>query len=194
LLLPINIKSDYKLALYYLFSELLILPHYNQQTLKMYTKLIVALSIPLVFGLFQCNSKKISQDESFEEPEAPVVTVTPKVVEKKDTFNSGEPVSAKIYMERTDYKTLALQHGIKNYMEVFYYHGGHLGLDSLDHFQKAEVEFDTAYIQFNPKSIKSDFDVVAYPYDVVIKIDYTNDRDGADTTFVWREEAFIKKG
>src|SRR4051794_4584266 len=129
----------------------------------MYSKFYLALIFPASLALFQCNSKKPSEPEFYQEPETPAITVKPKIVETKDTFVLGEPISAKIFMERTDYKTLALQHGIKDYLQVYYHHGGHLGLDSLEHFQKAEVEFDTAHIQFNAKTIKSDFDVIAYP-------------------------------
>jgi hypothetical protein len=138
-----------------------------------------------------CTSRK-----SYEESDIQTtikITAKPVVVELKDTFEVGEKVSAKVYLNKTDYKTLALENDIKDYLKVYFYHGEHiLEIDSLEEFDEALVEFDTAYIEFQPRKVNSEFDIVAYPYDVIVKVNYDDDNEGFDTTFIWRQEALLK--
>jgi hypothetical protein len=145
----------------------------------------------LVIITTNCNTKQ----KEVEETQAPVtITVKPEVVASKDTFDIGEKVKAKVYLSRTDYKTLAIQDGIKDYLKVYFYHGEHiLQIDSLEEFDEALVEFDTAYIEFQPRQVQSEFDIIAYPYDVIIKVNYNEAHEGFDTTFIWRQEALLKK-
>lgn len=159
-----------------------------------YCKIVFGFFFLLSSLLIGCSPKKSYEEETLLADNRPVeVSIEPEVIESKDTFRLGEKIKAKAYLSRTDYKTLALQNGIKNYMTVHFYHGEHiLQIDSIEKFQQAPVEFDTAYIEFEPKKIKSDFEIVAYPYDVIIELNYDEDHEGYDTAFVWRQEALIK--
>ncbi|KAJ1498925.1 hypothetical protein HMI54_012267 [Coelomomyces lativittatus] len=146
----------------------------------------------IIFSTLNCSKKE--ESESFDQAYNPITaSIKPKVIEVKDTFKVGEKIAAKVYLSRTDFKTLAMQAGIRDYLKVYYHHGDHIEVDSLKGFEKAPVEFDTGYVEFKPKATDSELDIISYPYDVVIQVDYTHDKDGIDTTFVWRQEALLMK-
>ena len=145
----------------------------------------------LLYVAASCTSKKSNEETDIQIPAK--ITARPEVIEQKDTFEVGEKVRAKVYLNKTDYKTLALENDIKDYLKVYFYHGEHiLEIDSIEEFDEALVEFDTAYIEFQPRKVNSEFDIIAYPYDVIIKVNYNDDHEGFDTTFIWRQEALLK--